>query len=124
MNRLSIETKVLGGFGAALAVLAVTGFLAYQSTLEFVRTSDSIARSREITETLENIFSVLSQAESGQRGYLFTGDEAFLQPRHGALARLEELVARLKQQTVDYPEQLQRVARSSAASSSACALIA
>ena len=78
-------------------------------TLEFVRTSDSIARSREITETLGKIFSVLSQAESGQRGYLFTGDEAFLQPRHGALARLEELVARLKQLTVDYPEQRQRV---------------
>jgi len=109
MNRLSIETKVLGGFGAALAVLAVMGFLAYQSTQDFVRTSDSIARSREITETLGKIFSVLSQAESGQRGYLFTGDEAFLQPRHGALARLEELVARLKQLTVDYPEQLQRV---------------
>jgi PAS domain S-box-containing protein len=97
MKRLLVETKVLAGFAVAVAVLASVGVFSYQSALSFIRTSDSVARSREITETLEEFFSVVSQAESGQRGYLVTGDEEFLRPRLAAPARIEQLSLRLAQ---------------------------
>jgi PAS domain S-box-containing protein len=97
MKRLLVETKVFAGFAVAVAVLASVGVFSYQSALSFIRTSDSVARSREITETLEEFFSVVSQAESGQRGYLVTGDEEFLRPRLAAPARIEQLSLRLAQ---------------------------
>jgi PAS domain S-box-containing protein len=109
MKRLLIETKVLAGFAVALAVLASVGVFSYQSAESFIRTSDSVARSREITETLGQIFSAVSQAESGQRGYLVTGDEEFLRPRLAAPARIEELSARLAQLASDSSGLLERL---------------
>jgi PAS domain S-box-containing protein len=109
MKRLLVETKVLAGFTVALAILASVGVFSYQSALSFIRTSDSVARSREITETLEEIFSVVSQAESGQRGYLVTGDEEFLRPRLAAPARIERLSLRLTQLASDSTGLLERL---------------
>ena len=117
MKRLSIDTKVLAGFAVALAVLASVGVLAYQSAVDFIRTSDSVARSRELTESLEQVFAAVSQAESGQRGYLFTGNELFLQQRAQGVQRIAEHVAHVRQllsgspqQTDQLPELERRVA--------------
>lgn len=104
MTRLSLETKVLAGFAVALAVLAAVGVLAYQSALSFIRTSDSLARARELTESLEGVYAAVSQAESGQRGYLFTGNEMFLQQRAQGVQRIAEHMAHIRQLLPGHPQ--------------------
>ena len=66
MKKWSIENKVLAGFGVALAILVFVGGLAYQSTLQYAETSRRVAQTHEALAVLEEIFSLLSQAESGQ----------------------------------------------------------
>lgn len=109
MKKWSIESKVLAGFGVALAVLFFVGGLAYQSTLQYAETSRRVAQTHEALAVLEEIFSLLSQAESGQRAYIITGDSSHLPRRDAAIARTGELMLRFKQLTADDPAQQRRV---------------
>lgn len=109
MKKWPIESKVLGGFGVALAILALVGGLVYQSSLHYVEASRRVTQTHEALATLEEIFSLMNQAETGQRGYIITGDESYLPRRDAAIARIGELLSQLKRQTADEPAQQQRI---------------
>lgn len=109
MKKWSIESKVLGGFGVALAILALVGGLVYQSSLHYVEASRRVTQTHEALATLEEIFSLMNQAETGQRGYIITGEEFYLPRRDAAIARIGELLSQLKQLTADEPAQQQRI---------------
>ena len=51
------------------------------------------------------VLSTLQDAETGQRGYLLTGDEAYLQPYRDATARVQPDLARLKLLLTDAAQQ-------------------
>lgn len=110
MKKWSIESKVLWGFGIALAILAFVGMLVYQSTLHYIEASRRVAQTHEALASLEEIFSLMNQAESGQRGYIITGDEFYLPRRDAAIVRIGELISQLKQLTADEPIQQKRIA--------------
>ena len=48
-------------------------------------TSDEILRSKELELSLERLLSSMRDAETGQRGYLLTGSDAYLFPYDAAL---------------------------------------
>jgi len=76
----ALPQKTLVGFIAA--VLAVVGI----AVMSFNAVQERAANARSVTKTLDTIarlelaLSVLKDAETGQRGYLLTGDEAYLEP--------------------------------------------
>ena len=109
MKKWSIESKVLAGFGVALAILVFVGGLAYQSTLQYVEASRQVTQTHEAMAALEEIFSLMNQAESDQRGYIIVGDESYLSRREAAIARIGELMLRFGQLTADDPAQQRRV---------------
>ncbi|MGB3036965.1 MAG: CHASE3 domain-containing protein [Methyloceanibacter sp.] len=57
------------------------------------------------------MLSQVQAAENGQRGFLITGDDDYLKRFDGALARVPELLASLRQQTADNPRQQARLDR-------------
>lgn len=109
LRKWSLESKVLAGFGVALAILALVGALAYQSSLQYVEASRRVAQTHEALAALEEIFSLLNQAETGQRGYIITGDESYLPRRDAAIARIGGLTLKFKQLTADEAEQQRRI---------------
>ncbi|HEU0054840.1 MAG TPA: CHASE3 domain-containing protein, partial [Longimicrobium sp.] len=66
-------------FGGTLLVL-VFGALAYRGALREDRTRDEVMRSKQVVETVESALIHLLDAETGQRGYLLTGDSSYLEP--------------------------------------------
>lgn len=71
---------------------------------EAVSARDALTRAiriQEIIESLESAISELKDAETGQRGYLLTGDEQYLEPYRSALSRLEPKIGRLRELTKD-----------------------
>src|SRR3990172_3689868 len=88
VKKWSIELKVLAGFAVALVILAAIGGMAYQSAQGFLQTSHLASRSQETIAALEEVFSLMNQAETRQRAYIITGDDRYLTPRHSSLARM------------------------------------
>jgi PAS domain S-box-containing protein len=101
--KLRVETQVLLGAVLALGLLAAVGGLIYRSTQTLIDVSSSAQRSQQTITDLEQIYSLMSQAEAEQRLYLFTGDAAALRPRAQALARLDRLIGDIRAATAAKP---------------------
>jgi CHASE3 domain sensor protein/CheY-like chemotaxis protein len=69
-----------------------------------------VAHTHEIIGELEALLSTLKDAETGQRGYLLTQDEKYLQPYEDALQKVQPRFDRIKELTSDNPDQQARLA--------------
>jgi signal transduction histidine kinase len=100
----SLLAKVRIGFGLALLALAIISVVSYSSTSRFVE----LVRLRRLTYTglssLDATLSIMKDAETGQRGYLLTGDEKYLGPYASAIAELDGELKKLRATYADDPK--------------------
>ncbi|MBD2041054.1 PAS domain S-box protein [Microcoleus sp. FACHB-672] len=101
--------SVAGGFGLASAILVLIGVVSYRSINELIETSNLVERTHQVLESLESVLSNLTYAETGQRGYILTGDESYLETYNTAIPSLNQDLEKLKQLTTDSPKQQQRL---------------
>ena len=66
-------------------------------------------QARISVQQLEKLTSLLTDAESGQRGYLLTGDMNYLAPYNRAVAAIERLQADMRQSLKANPQDVQRL---------------
>lgn len=83
------------GYGFSVLLLAVLGLFTYLTVNRLLSGNREIARSGEIVQRLEQLLSVMKDAETGQRGYLLTGNPVFLEPYEGSYSRAIALSQRL-----------------------------
>src|ERR1700757_1292919 len=103
--RLPMEKKVWWGFGTALALLAVVGLTAY-AEVEKLRDNDAMVdHTHQVISSVRKGKSLVSDAETGQRGYLITGDKLFLRPYVEATNDLDGELATLRKLIADNPAQ-------------------
>jgi PAS domain S-box-containing protein len=111
MMRNPIGRVATFGFVLALAVLIVNGAVALYSTWRVAENEGQVAHTHEVLAALEGVLATLTDAETGQRGYLLTGDERYLQPYDDALKRVADEVTHLRDLTRDNPDQQRRFPR-------------
>ncbi len=105
------EQKLVLAFGLVLVLLVANAVLSYRGTRALLDASARTVHTHEVLGKLKDTLLTMTDAETGQRGFLLTGEAAYLKPYEAAVARLEEHLARLKQLTADNPEQRRRTAR-------------
>ena len=75
---------------AALAIFGGIATIAYRSIDSIFETSRLVEETHQALDDLEHLLSDLKDAETGQRGYLATGDERMLEPYREALRNVPE----------------------------------
>jgi CheY-like chemotaxis protein/CHASE3 domain sensor protein/GAF domain-containing protein len=104
----ALPTRTLAGFvAAALAVLVIAGF-SYRSLQDRTEAKESTSRVVETLRHLELLMADLRDAETGQRGFLLTGDETYLEPFNRASESLPGELEQVRQLTAASPLQQQR----------------
>src|SRR6267143_3576368 len=93
------------GFVVAAAILVFVGWESYRYTVRVDEAADARRHSYEAQLTLDDVVARLVDAETGQRGYLLTGDEAYLEPYREAIKNLDQVMGRLKVLTAGNPNQ-------------------
>ncbi|HYW22387.1 MAG TPA: response regulator [Nodularia sp. (in: cyanobacteria)] len=101
LNHWKIGTKIGAIFGVSLAILVTIGFISYQSTNELIATARQEKYSYEVLSQLERLDSQLIYAETGQRGYIITGEQRYLEPYKNAVKVLDERFQKLEILTAD-----------------------
>jgi PAS domain S-box-containing protein len=100
------------GFALILVpALVLVGTEIYQlarNVPELRRSQDLVAHTIEVRATANALERAVQDAERGQRGFLITGDPAYLEPYRTSLQKIPDVVAKLKQLTLDNPEQQRR----------------
>ncbi len=72
------------GYGISLFILIVSSVASFVSIKHLLKSAGQVQRSTEFMLELENVLSILKDAETGQRGFLITGNQQFLAPYNGA----------------------------------------
>ncbi|MEG3972910.1 CHASE3 domain-containing protein [Microcoleus sp. T2B6] len=105
----SLTRQITAGIGMAVALLIFNATTSYRNTLKLVENERRVGHTHRVLTELEATLSTLKDAETGQRGYLLTGEERYLEPYHSAIARINEQVVELQQLTADNNRQQQRI---------------
>ncbi|MGC8639072.1 MAG: CHASE3 domain-containing protein [Isosphaeraceae bacterium] len=105
----NLERIVLAGAGLIIALLIVVAWLNYRNTRELDEDTRLVAHTHEVLDLIGEVQNALLDAETGQRGYLLTGREQYLQPYRAALRRFDEDMAALKRKTSDNLRQQARI---------------
>jgi CHASE3 domain sensor protein len=92
-----------------LLILLVVTFLSYQDWSAFQRSAPQVQHSRALLEQIEQTRSSIRDAESGQRGFLLTGDMEYLDAYNVAIAALPGELAALRSSVADEPRLRTRV---------------
>jgi PAS domain S-box-containing protein len=108
-NKQLFKPIVLG-FGLASGILVFVGFSAYRSLTGFIEVSNQAMRSHQDLDNIDNIISQLKDAETGQRGYIITGDKAYLEPYQSALTKIDPLLTNLHQANAENQNRKQQIA--------------
>ncbi|HWW41366.1 CHASE3 domain-containing protein, partial [Pedobacter sp.] len=107
----TIKNNLRIGLGLSLLVLFVSSSASYFSIRNLIRNSELVAHSNDVISNLDNIISTLKDAETGQRGYLLTGEKVFLEPYTGAKTAALDLVNEVMGQTRDNDFQQKNIKR-------------
>ncbi|WP_205411349.1 sensor histidine kinase [Mucilaginibacter pineti] len=98
------------GYGFSLFMLLVVCLISYLTVQSLMNSNRAVAHSDKVIATLEKLLSVMKDAETGQRGYLLSGQIAFLEPYNGAYREAGALTDQLKTLTADNQNQQANIA--------------
>lgn len=79
-------------FVAVVVFFVVSTVLAYRSTKLMAENSRNVTNTLQIINLIKDLQVELYAAESGQRGYIITTDEQYLEPYYKALNEIEQLL--------------------------------
>lgn len=103
--------SVISGFAILLAMLVINTALTRQKIAVQDSNQGWVEHTQQVQLELAEFESLLKDAETGERGYLYTGDPRYLEPYNYAVAQGYPHIARLAELTADNPRQQERVAR-------------
>jgi CHASE3 domain sensor protein len=94
------------GFGLSLLLLVITSVASYTSIKRQMEASKWVDHTDSVIIKTDRALFTLRDAESGQRGYLLTGDSTFLRDFNGALDTLHGIIDSIAEMTADNPAQV------------------
>jgi methyl-accepting chemotaxis protein len=105
----TIQSKLAAGFALGPVILTIVGWLAYSNTSTLVELRNQQQHTYQVLQQAEAASKLLVDAETGQRGFLLTGNDPYLQPYTAAIAAASGNMARLAELTSDNPRQQARL---------------
>ncbi|WP_295711321.1 CHASE3 domain-containing protein [Mucilaginibacter sp.] len=108
--KLSLNRNLQIGYGFSLVVIIIISIASYLSIRFLLNSAALVDHSNLVIQKLENTASIMKDAETGQRGYLLTKREEFLEPYNGAYTKALNQIQQVQQLTVDNPEQQRNIA--------------
>ena len=101
--------KIAAGFTLAFLLLLGIGAEGYRSITSLTNTNQLITHTYKVLEDVAEVLSLVKDAETGQRGYIITADEAFLEQYQTGVAGVSTVVKDLRQLTSDNASQQKRI---------------
>src|SRR5579863_6741001 len=107
-KKISQEPELLSLLFALMVVLLIAT-LSYRAWHSFGLRNEEQAATQRIIDDTHAVLEGLTDAETGQRGFLLTGQDSYLQTYEQAVTRLPNILKTLEQATASRPDQTGRV---------------
>ena len=107
--QLRLNEKIPWAFALALLPLVVIIIASFRNTSALLEAGQLVRHTQEVKVSLGNLLAHVTDAETGMRGFIITGNETFLEPYHNAITVIEHDLADLQRLTADNAEQTRRL---------------
>lgn len=101
--------SVIAGFAVLLVVLLINTAITRQRLAVQDSNQAWVTHTQQVMLELTTVESLLADAETGQRGFLYTGEPRYLAPYNFAVAHLTPHIDKLAELTADNPQQQPRI---------------
>jgi len=105
----TVGTKIGGGFAIAVVFIVLLGVLVYNTTKVNMEDVKWVVHGNNVIDQVNEIMLALKDAETGQRGFIITGEDRYLEPYREALKIIEEHIKDVRGLTKDNPNQQKRL---------------
>ena len=102
---MTFKSKLIAELAAASAVLLLVAILSYRSLTRNVADRRWVTHTYQVLQKLDDLQIGMAGAETGQRGYILTGENSYLHPYENALAQILQNVRAVRELTADNPNQ-------------------
>jgi methyl-accepting chemotaxis protein len=107
----SIGKKIGGLVAFSIVTFLILGITSYQMINKLIESNNWDIHTYKVLQNQEQILSLLKDAETGQRGYLLTGEEQYLEPYNLAVKSVMNRIDNAIELTKDNSKQQQRIAK-------------
>jgi len=107
--KTTLKNNLRLGLGLSLIILFISSLASYVSINNLIKSTELVKHSDEVILSAEGVISTLKDAETGQRGYLLTGNKIFLQPYYGSTDTAMNALNKMQALTKDNPEQQKNI---------------
>jgi PAS domain S-box-containing protein len=97
------------GYAFSILILVLVGGFSWYTIENLINSNGWVQHSNLVIQKLENTISIMKDAETGQRGFLLTNRQEFLDPYNGSYQKAVALANELKLLTRDNPRQQQNI---------------
>jgi signal transduction histidine kinase/CHASE3 domain sensor protein len=96
-------------FSMTFLLLILNCVFLVQSIMSLMSAEDVVNHTFEVRLTVDGVLSLIKDAETGQRGFIITGEEKYLEPYNAALPQIDTSINQLQLLTKDNKIQQERV---------------
>jgi methyl-accepting chemotaxis protein len=108
-NYWTVTRRLIAGFSLSALILLVVAVVSYRNARVLIENDAWLEHSHQVRIGFAELLSTMKDAETGQRGYLLTGDDGYLAPYSSALGSIQSTESELRRLTADNPAQQRRL---------------
>ena len=108
-KKRSLENTTLATFWVAALALLIVGVISIRSLFDLGRQVDAVQQIFQVIQQADLMLVNMVDVQSGQRGYIITGSEEFLDTYYKSRADVQQNVQTLRKLTADNSSQQQRI---------------
>lgn len=106
----TVGKRLAAGFGLSALTLLVISTVSYINASKQIENDAWVKHSYDVKAGLAELLSLMVESEGAQRGFVITGEEAFLAPAEGNAERIRSTLDHVRKLTEDNPNQQRRLA--------------
>ncbi|MDH5426351.1 MAG: methyl-accepting chemotaxis protein [Gammaproteobacteria bacterium] len=108
VSNLKLSVKLSAGFVLILSMMTIVSVVVNSSIDSMIDSSKWVNHTYEVINTAELAGAAMVDMETGQRGFMVAGKDAYLEPFNNGIKAFDKLIAKGQQLTSDNPKQVER----------------
>ena len=109
LENIGLRAKIMIGIGIPIVLMMFLGYIVISSLATLRETEKWVSHTQEVLDDVHQIVTLTVDMETGMRGYLLAGKDAFLEPYNRGRTESARLTIALKEKVSDNPAQVQRL---------------
>jgi len=105
---MQFKTKLVGGYAIILTMMVIVTVVVYTSVSSLIQTQGWVEHTHEVLDASSSLSKSMVDMETGQRGFMLTGNDDFLAPFNAGNKAFDEFIVKAKDLVSDNPAQVAR----------------